>query len=319
MSSAPCRISVIIPTFNRLEKLKGAVNSLRRQTCPAQSFEVIVVDDDSTDGTLDWLKKATSEIPNLRAFTQEHAGPAVARNLATEAARGDILLFMGDDIIASERLVETYLATFEEMGTDLAVQGGVQLAASVPKTPFVRYLDERSVAQFRLHRAAPGEALPFTMLYTCNCSMPKKLLLDCGGFPTDVVYYDDTFLGWALSGRGARIIYEPRAEAFHDHTQTLDEFLRRQRQAGKDAAILAAKHPELRKLLRVDQTTLFEGMPSQIAKKLIKRLLFNALTFPVLKRIANPRLLPFSIACVIFTGLIGYEHRKAAAAQGRKL
>jgi len=312
MPNRPHRVSAIIPTFNRLEKLKNAIRSLQRQTSPVESLEIIVVDDGSTDGTLDWLTKAASELQNLRVLTQEHAGPAVARNLAARAAEGAVLLFIGDDILASEQLVETHLGVFEKMGTNVAVQGGVQLAASVQETRFARYLTDKSAAQFQLNHAKPGATLPFGAFYTCNCSVPKKLLEDCGGFPTDVVYYDDTYLGWKLQKRGASIIYEPRAEAFHDHTQTLDEFLTRQKQAGKDAAVLSMRHPELRKLLRVDQTAVLEGTVSDVVKKLIKRLLFNRLTVPTLKRVAQSRLLPFSLACLIFSGLIGYEHRTAA-------
>lgn len=312
MSNSDCPLSVIIPTFNRLEKLKGALRSLQRQTRPSESFEIIVVDDGSTDETLEWLTKAVEDVPNLRVLTQQHAGPAAARNLAANVALGDILLFIGDDVTASEHLVETHLGVFERMGHNLAVQGGLQLAASVPRTRFVRYLAEKSAAQFQLNDARPSGALPPGVFYTSNCSVPKKLLQESGGFPTDVVYYDDTYIGWKLQKIGASIIYEPHAEAFHDHTQTLDEFLIRQKQAGKDAAVLSARHPELRKLLRVDQTVLFEGPASDIVKKLTKRLLFNRLTVPTFKRITGCRFVPFWLACFIFSGLIGHEHKVAA-------
>jgi len=190
---------------------------------------------------------------------------------------------MGDDVIASERLLEIHLKTYETMGPNIAVQGGVRLASSVPMTRFVRYLDKRSAAQFQLGNARPGDVLPFFSFYTCNCSVPRELVEACGGFPQDVVYYDDTFLGWMLERKGIPIIYEPLAEVQHDHAQTLDEFLLRQRQAGKDAAILAARHSELRKPLRVDQAALFEGNVWEIAKKVVKMLLFNRWTVRILK------------------------------------
>lgn len=309
------RISVIIPTFNRLTKLKNALASLRRQTCPPDSFDIIVVDDGSTDETLKWLRKAAGELGSLHVLSQKHAGPAAARNLATSEARGEILLFMGDDVIASERLLEIHLKTYETMGPNIAVQGGVRLASSVPMTRFVRYLDKRSAAQFQLGNARPGDVLPFFSFYTCNCSVPRELVEACGGFPQDVVYYDDTFLGWMLERKGIPIIYEPLAEVQHDHAQTLDEFLLRQRQAGKDAAILAARHSELRKPLRVDQAALFEGNVWEIAKKVVKMLLFNRWTVRILKKMSESRVLPFTVSSIIFSGLIGYEHRAAARRQ----
>ncbi|MBN1594061.1 MAG: glycosyltransferase [Candidatus Coatesbacteria bacterium] len=297
-----------------MDKLIGAIDSLRRQSYPQESFELVIVDDGSTDGTLNWLEKNSREDSWLSYYSQDHSGPAVARNLAAGKARGEILLFMGDDIIASDDLIRKHIRAFDKMGGRTAVQGGVKLAPGVNRTRFVRYLDERSAAQFQLNHAKRGDSLHFSMLYTCNCSFPKRLLLDCGGFPTDVIYYDDTFLGWKLAQKSIPIIYEPEAEVFHDHAQTLDEFLARQKQAGKDAAVLAAKHPELRASLRVDQTTVFEGHPFSIAKKAVKKVIFNRLSTPIMKKIASCSLLPFSWASFIYSGLIGYEHRKSAGA-----
>ena len=311
--AAPILASVIIPTFNRLPKLKQALTSLKAQRFPADEFEIIVVDDGSTDETHSWLVKASERLSNLRYESIPHSGPAVARNVASAAATGQTLIFLGDDIIASDQLVEKHVAAHRERPEGCAIQGGVKLASHIPQTRFVRYLSQKSAAQFRLRDAKSGDRLPFWALYTCNCSIPKRLLKECGGFPEQVVYYDDTFLGWQLEQRGIPIIYQPEALAYHDHAQSLNEYLKRQRQAGRDAAVLAASYPQLRNPLRVDQAKLLEGPLPQVAKKLIKRALFNGFTVPLLKKIADAPLVPFPLACLLFSGILGWAHRTAAS------
>ncbi|MCD6326271.1 glycosyltransferase [bacterium] len=308
------RISIIIPTFNRLDKLKSVIASLRRQSYPADRFEIIVVDDGSTDGTAAWLADAAGGAPNLRFEIAEHAGPAVARNVGVKMAEGEILLFLGDDTIASEDLLSKHACEHERLGCDIAIQGGVQPAENVRPTRFVRYLNERSHAQFHLRPCQPGDSLPFDVFYTCNCSLPKRLLDELGGFPEDVVYYDDTFVGYMLSRRGVPIIYEPTALVRHNHTQELNGFLIRQVQAGADAAVLSRRCPALRQLLRVDQAVVLEGSFVEMAKKGIKRLLFNRATAPLLKMLAANSLVPFPLACFIYSGLIGWQHRVSAQA-----
>ncbi len=94
-------VSVIIPTYNRLAFLKEAINSVIRQTLPAK--EIIVVDDGSTDGTLDWLKSENN--PSLKYFSQAQKGPAAARNLGvSQASSNYIALLDSDDEWLEEKL-----------------------------------------------------------------------------------------------------------------------------------------------------------------------------------------------------------------------
>ena len=94
--------SVIIPTFNRLDTLKAAVQSVQRQTF--SDFEVIVVDDGSTDGSFEWA----SSIAGVRAFRQPNAGPSAARNLGARHAAGDYLAFLDSDDLFVDDALSTY-------------------------------------------------------------------------------------------------------------------------------------------------------------------------------------------------------------------
>jgi hypothetical protein len=82
---------VIIPTFNRLELLKSTLASVRAQTL--NDYEIIVVDDGSTDGTLEYLKL----IGDVRIVQQRNQGPASARNCGARKAQGNYLAFLDSD------------------------------------------------------------------------------------------------------------------------------------------------------------------------------------------------------------------------------
>jgi len=89
-------ITVIIPTFNESEVLKDCVESLERQSY--KDFEIIVVDDGSTDNTESVVGNLKSQISNLKFLTQIHMGTGEARNLGASKAKGDILVFVDADM-----------------------------------------------------------------------------------------------------------------------------------------------------------------------------------------------------------------------------
>src|SRR5436305_12404438 len=92
-------VSVVIPTPYRLERLAEVLQALEFQA-GAPSFDVVVVDDGSTDGAADWLRSRSFRIP-LRVLVQENHGPAAARNTGVAAASGRWVAFLGDATVPS--------------------------------------------------------------------------------------------------------------------------------------------------------------------------------------------------------------------------
>src|SRR5215467_6944013 len=90
-------VSVVIPTHNRLEVLAEVLSALVRQE-GAPPFEVVIVDDGSTDGTADWLRHRSFGLP-LRVLVQDNRGPAAARNTGVAVAAGRWVAFLGDDTV----------------------------------------------------------------------------------------------------------------------------------------------------------------------------------------------------------------------------
>src|SRR4030042_1621138 len=101
--------SVIIPTYNRKEKLEKCLKALFRQTYPRSRYEIIVVDDGSSDGTQEMVKRKEKRSPvPLHFIRQENSGPARARNVGIRESQGDLLLITGDDILAERTLLEEH-------------------------------------------------------------------------------------------------------------------------------------------------------------------------------------------------------------------
>jgi len=91
-------ITIIIPTYNRLEQLKTCVASLNNFTFPKDNYEILVVDDGSTDGTSGSEKSFVASFDGrLKFLRQENKGPAAARNFGIQHAQGNIIAFIDDD------------------------------------------------------------------------------------------------------------------------------------------------------------------------------------------------------------------------------
>lgn len=115
--------SVIVPTFNRAGEIKELLDSLSTQTIPHSEFEIIIVDDGSTDNTKEVIESIKSESDlNIKTLYQNHKGPGEARNLGMENAKGKYFIFIDSDCIADNNWLAAYKKEVEEK--DVAGFGG---------------------------------------------------------------------------------------------------------------------------------------------------------------------------------------------------
>ncbi len=237
--------SVVIPTHNRLEVLAEVIQALEFQDRPP-SFEVVVVDDGSTDGTADWLRSRTFNL-TLRVLTQENRGPAAARNTGVAVASGEWVAFLGDDTVPSPGWLATHREAHRRRGDEshLAVIGYTGWHKRMRLTPFLRYINEYGL-QFGYALIKDREDVPFNFLYTSNLSLRRDLLL---AEPFDLRFpyaaWEDIELAYRLKRRGLRLVYEPSATVAHDHPTDFDRFASRQEKAGYCAVVFYRLHPEL--------------------------------------------------------------------------
>lgn len=238
------KVSVVIPTWNRAELLAGTIDKIENQTLPRDQYEVLVVDNNSTDTTQAVLDQKSKVYSNLRIFSQSKPGAAATRNVGIRAAAGEIVLFIDDDILAESVLVEEHWK-YHKRHPGASIIGGVTTPWDTCSDPFLRYLRDRRI--FNPYSIACGP-MDFSYYHTGNVSTSRSLLKTIGGFNEQFAIYgmEDIELGYRLERRGSRMVHGPDARAAHQYFPTYQQFIQRCEQAGYSLGKLIELHPELR-------------------------------------------------------------------------
>lgn len=244
-------VSVVVPSFNRVEGLRRVLNSFEEQRPRDLPFEVVVVDDGSEDGTSELLASWRSRRYPLRFSRQPNGGPARARNRALGVASGEIILFGGDDIEPHPELVSEHVREHFLRGDPrIAVLGLTRWPDDEELTSTMRHIDGPGAQQFSYAGFTDGAEYDFRHFYTSNVSLRRDLLAgEPDGFSTDfpAAAFEDAELAYRLSKRGMRIVYRASALAWHRHCYDARSFFSRQVKCGEMADVLFRAHPELGK------------------------------------------------------------------------
>jgi glycosyltransferase involved in cell wall biosynthesis len=241
--------SVVIPTYNRLELLFKVIAALKEQK-NAPEFEIIVVDDGSEETT----QQAISRISGIHTLFQKNAGPATARNRGVAAAKGDYLVFIGDDTVPNDDFLFQHATFHKEANFDklFACLGYTQWPKEYEVTPFMHHINNYG-AQFGYKLIKHGDFVPFNFFYTSNISLSRQLLID---HPFDVSFpsaaWEDIELSYRLCELGLKIRYNANAITSHYHPMNIESFSKRQFVVGKSALFFYRKHPYLKNMLAVD-------------------------------------------------------------------
>lgn len=231
-------VSVVMPTYNRWDTLREVLPTIARQTMPSDSYEILVCDSGSTDGTEEGV--ASMGIPNLRFLKGENRGRSGARNLGIRHAAGEIVLFTDADILADERLVEEH-ALSHEREPGIAVVG---CEVQVDSLDEYRLAVSDRAARRHMHSGGPKH-LKWLFFLTGNASAPRKALLDAGLFDESFTGYghEDLELGYRLQRRlGMKIRYNPSAVNYHWHPTPFEERCEKMRLAGISTVRFYVKH-----------------------------------------------------------------------------
>jgi GT2 family glycosyltransferase len=223
-------VSIVVPTFDRQASLARLLGSLEQQRYRADCFEVLVVDDGSTDGTIEWLG-SLQPAWRLRVLAQAHSGPALARNLGVEQADGSLILFLDDDVVAQPELLAEHVAT-QARSPDAVVVGPMSPPNDWPRSVWVRWEEAKLQRQYAAMLAGQYPCTP-RQFYTGNASLSRARFREAGGFDARFKRAEDVELAYRLSRRGARFIFNPRAEVLHFASRSFEAWCRTPYQYGQ--------------------------------------------------------------------------------------
>ncbi len=215
-------VSVVVPTFNRWERLARVVDALGRQVLDGCELEIIVVSDGSTDGTDQRLREL--DLPGVSVLSQANKGPGAARNAGVAASRGDLIVFIDDDVIPEPGCIAAHLATHAETAAPSVVIGPLLTPEAVVQEPWVQWEQRMLYKQYdAMKRGDYGASA--RQFYTGNASLDRASFLDAGGFDESLRRAEDVELGYRLADLGMSFVFEPEARAFHHAERSYESWL----------------------------------------------------------------------------------------------
>jgi len=254
------QISVVIPTYNRAAVLKECIYSLNKQDLPKNQFEVIIVDDGSRDDTAKIAKDIIRELNgmNITYVRQKNKGQGIARNTGIRKAKGEVILLIGDDLMATKDLLSEHLKIhFLHPEDNAAVLGFTSWDPRLHLSPVMKWMVNGSSVlgkfgghQFAYEKLRGKEEADYNFFYTINISLKRNILQK---YPFDPEFsgygWEDIELGYRLQKKtGMKIYYNPQAIGYHYHVINEPEMLERMYNIGKASWIIHNKYPELRKV-----------------------------------------------------------------------
>lgn len=244
MATTTIPLSVVMPTFNRRKVLPRALESISAQDVPPGEFELIIVVDGSNDGTTEFLRSFHPPFA-FRIIEQENRGLAVALNRGIAAARGRVVLLTDDDLVLHPSNFRAHLEAHES-GNDLVVHGPVFIDETSPDTVTTDWI--RQTVSEEISRWERGSVWPEDANLDPNYSVLREALVASGGYDETFRWRQNTEFGVRLVKQGLKLVYEPKAIAYHHYSKGSEEFLKTQVLSwGKEEVLLVRKHPELRR------------------------------------------------------------------------
>lgn len=245
--------SIVIPTYNRKPILEKCLRAMEQQNSsePIEGYEIVVVDDGSTDGTVDWLR-TSDEFPHVKLFTQEHKGPSAARNLGVEEAQGDTIIFIDSDLVVTPVFLQSHA---EALTQGYADSGNDKLFT---------YGAVVNTANFEHPTSEPYKITDFSAAFfaTGNVAIARHWLLEAGLFDTGFQLYgwEDLELGVRLKNLGLKLIKCPEAVGYHWHPaftlEQIPKLIDQEIQRGRMGVLFYEKHPTWEVKMMIQMTWL---------------------------------------------------------------
>jgi glycosyltransferase involved in cell wall biosynthesis len=280
-------VSVVIPTYNRRDLLQSGLGALARQRTPGFTFEVLVCDDGSTDGTNQMcIDKAKTYPVTLRLLALPHVGgPSAARNEGTAAADAPVVVYMDDDIIPDDDFVLRHYEFHHDNADERVVAiGQLYTPAHERSNPMTLF------SEFPYQHVRGQERLSFMFFWTGNMSLKRSFMLNHGLFrfkdPVngETLYFEDIECGYRLMAHGLDLRFLPEARGEHYPTLRPERVAAKGYGTGKGHFRVSQAIPDVAVPIRFGVLTWRIGIRRWMLLA-AKRVLFRAVDNPLTHRI----------------------------------
>lgn len=244
MNTAQPHVSIIVPVLNRAASIELCLEALTRLDYP--SYDIIVVDNGSTDNTTDVVKRYA-----VTLLHEPVRSPYVARNTGLRHARGPLVLFIDSDCVASGHLLTHLVSTLVEQGS--AGVGG-PLQTHDPATLVEAFGHHAGILQYTFPRGPlPWNRNKFLSgaIFASNAMFRKDVLEELNNFDADFTSGGDYDLCWRLQRAGHTIYFDPDAVVYHIHRGNTRNLVRQFYKFGLEQPRLLKKQPEGKSFLKI--------------------------------------------------------------------
>ncbi|MEW6066933.1 MAG: glycosyltransferase [Nitrospirota bacterium] len=228
------KYSVIVPAYNAVNTIDACLNALIHQSIPETDYEVIVVDDGSTDKTSEIIKSFP-----VKYIYQKNHGPASARNHGAREAIGEIILFTDSDCVPISNWLQEMAKPFENIDV-VAVKGAYKTSQ---RSLTARFAQVEFEERFEMLKKADS----IDMVDTYSAAFRKKTFWEAGGFDESfpVANNEDTDLSYKLSKMGYKMVFNPNAIVYHlNHPASIKRYARLKFWRGYWRMVVYKRYPD---------------------------------------------------------------------------
>lgn len=211
------KYSLIIPAYNSEKTITFCLNAALGQSISKDIYEVIVIDDGSTDNTAEFV----SRYNEIKLIRQKNQGPAVARNRGAREAQGEILVFTDSDCNIDAEFIENIGSQFEKFPQIVGVQGSYK----TKQKEFVARFGQVEI-ETRYIKMSQNKYIDFIGTYAA--AYRANIFHKYGGFDTSfpAACGEDAEFSYRLNEDGHKLVFSPQAFVYHQHPSTLKQYLR---------------------------------------------------------------------------------------------